>query len=162
MLALLWRRSVAMSSLSHVIAKHCTKLDAEQAFLCGLLHEIGKLYILIKSSAFPEILTDIETFVESGDGWHPQVGKCIVEQWEFDDEIVHSLDPAEYQNPNSLSAPEFVDVVLAAKQIGSAESVDEIDFESVAMRKLAIDAERADTLQPEVEERMSSLMQALS
>ena len=55
-----------------------------------------------------------------------------------------------------------VDVVLAAKQISSAESVEGIDFESIAMQKLAIDAERADTLQPEVEERMSSLMQALS
>lgn len=161
-LATLWRRSVALSSFSYVIAKHCTELDAEQAFLCGLLHEVGKLYILIKSKDFPEMLDDIETFVESGDGWHPQVGKCILEQWEFDDEITNTLDPVEHQNTNVRAAPELVDAVVAAKEISTSTAEEDIDYASLSLQKLGIDAERLAALKPEVEERMQSLMQAVS
>lgn len=161
-LATLWRRSVALSSLAHVIARRCTGLDAEQAFLCGLLHEVGKLYILNKSSDFPEILSDIDTFLAGGDGWHPQVGKCIMEQWAFGEEIVDTLDPVEIQNPNPKATPELVDVVVAAKEIGSAADPAEIEFESIALRKLGIDADRLAALRPEIDERMQSLLLALS
>ena len=42
----LWRRSLRVSALAMVIARRHTKLSADKAMLAGLLHGIGKFYIL--------------------------------------------------------------------------------------------------------------------
>ncbi|MEL7310375.1 MAG: HDOD domain-containing protein, partial [Pseudomonadota bacterium] len=73
-LATLWRRGVAMSSIAYVLARECSKVDAEKAFLAGLMHEVGKLYMLIKSADFPGVSVDLEARSDDPDTWHPQIG----------------------------------------------------------------------------------------
>ena len=42
-----WEHSTEVASLSHVLCRHFTKLRPDQAMLAGLIHEIGKLPILV-------------------------------------------------------------------------------------------------------------------
>ena len=86
-LAVLWRRSIAMSSVAYVLAGECSKVSPEQAFLCGLLHEIGKLYMITKATEFPGMRVDMLARSDDPDTWHPQIGRCIVEDWGFDEVI---------------------------------------------------------------------------
>tara|TARA_R110001592_G_scaffold62252_2_gene190374 strand:+ start:13162 stop:13986 length:825 start_codon:yes stop_codon:yes gene_type:complete len=57
-----WRDSFMIASISKLIAKH-TNTDAETAFTCGMMHNIGELLIHI---AHPEQSIKIDKLVEAG------------------------------------------------------------------------------------------------
>src|SRR5690554_121542 len=42
----IWRDSLNIATICCVIAKYCTRLNADQALLTGLLHGLGRLYIV--------------------------------------------------------------------------------------------------------------------
>jgi HD-like signal output (HDOD) protein len=57
-----WRDSFMIASICKLIAKH-TQADAETAFTCGMMHNIGELLIHI---AHPEQSVKIDKLVEAG------------------------------------------------------------------------------------------------
>lgn len=159
----LWHRSVFMSSVAHVLAQRCaTGIAPDQAFLCGLLHEIGKLYILTKARQFPGVAFDLNARSDAPDAWHPQVGLCIVEDWGFDGVIAATLQPSEKIRPIRGARPALVDVVFAAEMICSDSDGTPIDFEHVSMAKLGLDRDRLDDIEPDIQERMDSMLQMLA
>ena len=118
----LWRRSVQLSALCHSIARTTKELDAETAYLCGLLHDVGKVYIVTKARDFPEFLgipAAMETICEE---WHPKVGKSILESWGFPDEVCQSADPSQYLNEHTHVTPSFADVTFVAERMLAAET----------------------------------------
>lgn len=52
-LKLLWRRSTLVASMSSVVARRFSTVNPDTAMLAGLLHGIGRLYILVRSRNFP-------------------------------------------------------------------------------------------------------------
>ncbi len=161
-LAILWRRSIAMSSVAYVLAAERSKVAPEQAFLCGLLHEVGKLYMLTKAPDFPGIKIDVEARSDAPDTWHPQIGRCIVEDWGFDAEIAQTVEPLEHIREKGAAEPNLVDVVFAAELICSGTEETPIDFEHPCLARLGLDAEQLEALDPKISERMEAMMQSLS
>ena len=53
-----WSAGMRLAAMSEVIAKHCTKLDGDSAFIAGLLHRIGVLYLFTKYHDYPALLQD--------------------------------------------------------------------------------------------------------
>ena len=43
-----WRESIEIAAASYVIAKHAARANPEQALLAGLLHVLGRLYIIMR------------------------------------------------------------------------------------------------------------------
>lgn len=160
-LAVLWRRSIAMSSVAYVLAAECSKVAPEQAFLCGLLHEVGKLYMLTKAAEFPGIRVDVTERSDMPDTWHPQVGRCIVEDWGFDASIAQTVEPLEHIRDNRAAAPDLVDVVVAAELVCSATDETPIDFEHPCLARLGLDTEKLAALDPKISERMESMVRSL-
>ncbi len=160
-LAMLWRRSVSMSSVAFVLARNCSDVDPEQAFLCGLLHEVGKLYLLTKAADFPDIPVNILANSNDPDSWHPQVGRCIVESWGFDETIVETLEPLEYVTDNRSAAARLIDVVLAAELVCASTPDAPLDYEQVSVARLNLSAERLAELQPEIVARMDSMVKSI-
>lgn len=162
-LAILWRRSIAMSSVAYVLAAERTDVAPEQAFLCGLMHEVGKLYMLTKAPEFPGIQIDVMVRSDAPDTWHPQIGRCIVEDWGFDEEIVQTVEPGDLLRPDIPGGtPNLVDVVFGAELVCSATEEDPIDFEHPVLSRLGLDAEMLEALDPKITERMEAMMQSLS
>lgn len=52
----LWKHTVHVASLAHVIARRVTRLDAETAFFASLLHEIGGFYLIARAGDYPILL----------------------------------------------------------------------------------------------------------
>lgn len=161
-LAILWRRSIAMSSVAYVLASECKRAAPEKAFLCGLLHEVGKLYMLTKAPEFPGIRIDVTERSDAPDSWHPQVGRCIVEDWGFDADIAQTVEPADLIRSNRAAAPDLIDVVFGAELICSATDETPIDFEHPCLARLGLDAEQLTELEPKISERMDAMMQSLA
>lgn len=84
-----WRHSLAVAVAAKMIAEPVKYISAEEAFVSGLLHDIG---LLVLEKSFPEEFSRIWVQAESGERvfeleekvWgtnHARVGQFLFEQW---------------------------------------------------------------------------------
>ena len=110
----IWSRSMSLSSMCYVLARFNASLNADHAFLCGLLHDIGKLYILMHAKEYPGFLGDSDSLNAVLRDWYQSVGCSIVEAWGFAGEIAQSIDIDENLDTASSRDAGLVDVVYTA------------------------------------------------
>ncbi len=82
-LSRIWRHSVATGRLAGEIARHRRK-NVEAAFLCGLLHDIGKpivLHELVRMSRAAGGRVAASQVEEACEALHCEVGVALVQQW---------------------------------------------------------------------------------
>ena len=91
----IWAHGMRLSCMAHSVASRRDGLNAETAFICGLMNDVGKLYILTKASDFPALLGDGPSIKRVMDDWNPQISKCIIEAWGFPAEVAVAADPAQ-------------------------------------------------------------------
>jgi HD-like signal output (HDOD) protein len=97
-----------------VLARDKQRLNEDNAFLCGLLHEIGKLYILTKARDFPKMLGDDASLDKVLADWYPSIGKSIIESWGFPQEIADSIELSESLNATPGGDATLIDIVYTA------------------------------------------------
>jgi HD-like signal output (HDOD) protein len=82
-----WFQSIKVSSIAHTLAKLTKKVDADEALLAGLLHNIGTLPILTFADTLPQDAyqpADVDLCINEIQG---QIGSIVLEQWEFPDNL---------------------------------------------------------------------------
>ncbi len=110
----IWEQSVNVSAISRALASYSKSLDPEQAMLAGLIHQIGKLPILMVASKETQLLEDNDRLKSALDSLHTQVGKIIMDAWEFPDSLRSvASDYTNFQR-NISPAVDYVDVVQVA------------------------------------------------
>lgn len=87
----LWNRSVLLASLSQVVARRHTTLKPDAAMLAGLLHGIGKLYILTRSTRHPALFADTAAFDSVVSDWHANIARAVLENWGMTEELVDAV-----------------------------------------------------------------------
>lgn len=158
----LWSRSINMASMSYVIARSTSGLDADNAFLCGLLHEVGKLYILTKAGKYPGFLGDSASVDQVLAEWHPSVGRSIIESWGFPDEIVASVDLDDGISTGSGGAANFADVLSAAITLLDKDNQSDEELEPTpSLERLAITTESRPELLEGWEAHSQSMRQSV-
>jgi HD-like signal output (HDOD) protein len=60
-LDVLWKESVQIAAMSHVIARRFSSLNGDTALLAGLMHNVGRIYILTRASKHPKLFSDRRT-----------------------------------------------------------------------------------------------------
>jgi HD-like signal output (HDOD) protein len=103
-----WAHSVHSAVIAHALARVRTTLNPDEAFLAGLLHEVGKLYILMRAKDIgPALQADALKSVLGG--WHARVGRAVIETWELPAELAvavgdHETLSLEVADPPTLTA----------------------------------------------------------
>jgi len=69
--------------MSHAVAKRYSKINPDTGMLAGLLHGIGKLYILTRSSKHPALFADQAIYNQIVRDWHSPVAKALLENWDM-------------------------------------------------------------------------------
>jgi HD-like signal output (HDOD) protein len=115
-LALLWTRSIAVASLSRLIAAK-TKINADEAFLTGLLHGIGHLYILARSAALPGNRQSVMQIVA---GWHASIGKAVLESWGFAEALCEAIGEQSELERRWKHSATLTDVLIASLVLADA------------------------------------------
>jgi HD-like signal output (HDOD) protein len=123
----IWSNSLSLASMCFVIARHSDTLNPDNAFLCGLFHEVGKLYILTKARNYPGLMGDAKSLAAVLEQWYATVGKSIIEAWGFPDEIANSMDIEENLSDNANSPATLVDVICAARHVLQDDGTDNLD-----------------------------------
>lgn len=78
----LWNRSIAVASICHLLAQRC-KVMPDEAFLTGLLHGIGKLYIMVRAASRAQGAGNQRQLLELIVSWQASIGKTVLENWRF-------------------------------------------------------------------------------
>ena len=120
----IWVESVELAARCHVIAKECTKLNANEALLTGLLSVVGRLYIMLKSQECG--LADDAELEQVLADWHPTIGKAIAESWNMSDDLINALELQLETDPPLQENATLAEVLCAAKLILQYEASDEV------------------------------------
>ena len=110
----LWSRSIRVASFSSVLAKKLTRINADNAMLAGLLHDVGKFYILNRASQYQQLFTSQQALWNLVDAWHSNIGAAILENWEISDDVRNAVQNFGNPGHSHQGAFNLTDAIFAA------------------------------------------------
>jgi len=159
-----WHHSVQVAAYSYVIAKKQTRINPDTALLAGLLHDIGKYYILSRAEDYPELIDSPEILEEVLDEWHTGIGKAILESWNLSAELCTVADEHEEHGRHSTDV-DLTDVVMVANLFSHRDEKDaapDLQWDDIhATCQLMLSEESAIEVIHEAEEEINSIINAL-
>lgn len=161
----LWQQSTLVAAFASVLARTCTKVNPDEALLTGMMQGIGKLYVLTRVADHPALFADPGTLHKIVSEWHTQIGKAILENWEFSDAMVQAVgDQNDFER--IVEEPDLSDIVAVA--ILMAAHAKDADGLIVALHdlpvreRLGLDARRTLSILKDFEAEIDALRGALS
>jgi HD-like signal output (HDOD) protein len=161
----LWQRSTLVAAYSYVLARMCTKVNPDEAMLTGMMHGIGKLYVLTRAIDHPELFITDKTLNDIIDEWHATIGKSILENWDFSEAMAQAVgDQADFSRADD-GPPDLSDVIAVAILM-AAHGEDASGLEAAlqglgAAKRLRLDEEKTQTVIRESTAEVTALSQAL-
>ena len=139
-----WNRSTEIAGICHVLCRHFTRLQPDQATLAGLVHQIGILPILTYAEASSVLLKDSISLNHIIDRIHPILGERILRAWDFPEQI--ATIPTNYLDFQRQSKTvDYIDIVQVATLQSYADSdhpLSQVDWTQVAaFAQLGLDVE---------------------
>lgn len=167
----LWLHSLATAETARLLAKeHNLRQLAEDAYLTGLLHDVGKLIFqqyfhdeynsCLDTVKRGEDLLEAEREVFGVD--HAMLGSYLVESWSFLQEIVkdirchHTSKDKDSDGIRIALLVNMADYYTHSFGIGRSGYVDLPDMNPVAVSHFSISDERLDHFQQEILDRVST------
>jgi HD-like signal output (HDOD) protein len=161
----LWRASAAVAAMSHAVAKRYSKINPDTAMLAGLLHGIGKLYILTRSSKHPALFADQVTYNQIVRDWHTAVAKALLENWDMAEEIVSAVSDYEDLARSHTGPVDLTDVLTVGNLLAAfkehPETIEINMHDVAACKRMSIDRATYEKLIDESETEIDALRQAL-
>jgi HD-like signal output (HDOD) protein len=111
----LWKNSVQIATMCHVVARRFSSLNGDTALLAGLMHNGGRIYILTRASKYPTLTADPLTFNSIVRDWHANVAKALLENWKVADEIVDAVAGYEDLDREARGPVTLTDVLSLAQ-----------------------------------------------
>lgn len=163
----LWEHTLAAAIASRVIAKILNHPQIEEAFIAGLLHDIGKLVLLQKKEKdYKEIIRTVEEskgkFIEAEDekfGFnHTDAGLLVLHKWSFPTDLINAVfehhDPIDLDQENiRLSYIVNVGNLLAKKiPVGFNDYCPEDLSRSASFKHIGLDPEQLELMEAQMAE----------
>ncbi len=161
----LWKSSAAVAAMSHAVAKRYSKINPDTGMLAGLLHGIGKLYILTRSSKHPALFADQAIYNQIVRDWHSPVAKALLENWDMAEEIVVAVSDYEDMERAHSGPVDLTDVLTVGNLLAAfkehPESLEINMHDVAACKRMNIDRASYEKLIDESEHEIDALRQAL-
>jgi HD-like signal output (HDOD) protein len=139
-----WQRSSEIAGICHVLCRHRTNLQPDQATLGGLVHQIGVLPVLTYAEEHPLLLKDSFSLDSVIKKIAPSIGNAILRKWEFPKELQriptdHLLFDRQVDNADYA---DIVTVAMLQSYMGSEVEMGDIDYSQVtAFSRLGLEAD---------------------
>lgn len=161
----LWRSTASVAAMSYVVAKRFSPVNPDAAMLAGLLHGIGKLYILTRVTGYPGLLADPTVYSTIVRDWHAPIAKALLENWDMADEIVAAVSDYEDLERKHTGAPDLTDVLTVSHLLSAfkehPETLELNMHDVAACRRLTVDTTSYLQLIEESEHEVNALREAL-
>jgi len=131
----LWQSSTLVAAFAYVLARNCTKVNPDEAMLTGMMHGIGKLYVLTRVIDHPELFASNTMLKQIIGEWHTSIGKAIMENWNFSESMAEAVGEQTDFTRSHEGPPDLTDVIVVS--ILMAAHVDDVPGLGVALSDLA-------------------------
>ncbi len=122
-----WWHSLRCAILAKLIAKKQKYCDPEDVFLFGMLHDIGKIILLVnfpeqyselleKRKDRPDLILAGETQIGAN---HAEIGAWLLDQWNFPHQIADAVLCHHHSAFDMLSAPPLAQFIYVANLLSS-------------------------------------------
>lgn len=160
----LWKEATLVAALSYAIASRTQGVSADESMLAGLLHNVGKIYILARANRHRELFADPAALGQTLRDWHANVGKAIVENWGFPQHIAEAVGEHESID-RQVEQPDLTDVLTVAVMMSGfmgQEADLELNMQGVrAFWRLGLDNAKCVHVMRDCTEEISALRTAL-
>lgn len=162
----LWERSVKVAAMAFVTARSWTRVNADQALLAGLMHGMGRVYILTRAINHPDLFADAAAYQQIVRDWHASIAKAVLESWEIAPDIVEAVEQYEHLERNGSGEPDLTDVLTISNLLVSfhtdPEALELHLKETTATQRLGLTKETCQKLLQETADELGSLRRALA
>ena len=158
----LWSESVAVAHFSQALAKR-TSLSASDAFAAGLLHSMGRLYVLVQCVGNGKSRPQIVLSNQLLDAWHPAVAKAVLKNWHISEAVCEAVG-AQADLHVRGGPPTLTDVLVASIRLAKRQQ-NRHDITSLnaggALARLNLPLETCHDLIAEADAEIMALQRAL-
>jgi HD-like signal output (HDOD) protein len=160
----LWQDATHVAALSYSIASRVKGINADEAMLAGLLHNVGKIYILARANRHGKLFKDPATLQQILRDWHSNIGKAIVDNWGFPEHLSAAI--GEHENVERHAGHADVTDVLTVAVMITTFSGQEADLELnmqgvLAFARLNLDNAKCANIMKDCAEEIAALRSAL-
>jgi len=166
----LWQHSLAVALASRKIANAIDSAQANEAFLCGLFHDVGKLildeHIFSRNDEFRDFLInghhphfEIEKQILGFD--HSEIASELCKRWEFPKAVTRAIKRHHFLNPKQASELAIIlnaaDTLIRIKanKNGNGSITDQMDQH--VMEFLALNEDDLGSIMVEVNESVRTI-----
>jgi len=153
-----WRHSLDVAAIAFVLAKKLTRLNPDEALFAGLVHDVGRFYLLSKAPKYPELCADVRALEALIDEWHPSIGHGVLGAFDLSENVLDAVaghEATDYNDPPRT----LTDLVVLANLLSKGPNP--LNQDPVAAQKAVIDDPAMNALLDASAEELRSLVVAL-
>lgn len=134
----LWERSIHVAALSFVIARKLTRLNADEAMFAGIVHDLGRFYLLSRAADYPALLEDPVTLAETINDLAERAGTMVFAQLDLPESVVKAVLSARRYS-GSMPPVTLGDLIFVAGALSPRpDPFDELDARVVVAENRAV------------------------
>lgn len=111
-----WRHSLQVAAIAHLLARVLTRVNADEALFAGLVHDIGRFYLLSRAAGYPGLgdrRDELEALVFE---WHASIGQSILGSFQVPDSVLDAV--GNHEAPVAAYPPRtLADVIALANRL---------------------------------------------
>jgi len=161
----IWRKGALVASIAHVLARESGIVKPDVALMCGLMHNIGDLYITVSEPRRVTEFADSDAWRKMVEEWHPRIAAAILRHWKFPADIAAAVGNQNLAD-REREADGLTDVLVAAKALEACvfhrEMLDEAVAAGVTFTRLRLSAEDCKSLLAAAGDHIKALRAALT
>lgn len=113
----LWIHSIKTAAAARIIAKAYTRLNADEAMLAGLIHDLGAFYMLYRATQYEELRSRPDTVKYLIIQWHESIGVSLLHALGIPEEIVDATEEHDHMREAPRSIRDLSDIVYVANML---------------------------------------------
>jgi HD-like signal output (HDOD) protein len=114
----LWSECVTVAHFSEAITKRCS-LPFPGAFAAGLLHGIGRFYILVRCASQGTSRPRVQLSAALLDAWHPAIAKAVLKNWQMDEAVCEAVGAQAELSVARAGPPTLTDVLIVSIRLAT-------------------------------------------
>ncbi len=161
----LWKQSIIVASMCLEVAKR-TRVNPDEAFLAGLLHGIGRMYIMVRVVGRASDFKDPKALMSLIGGWQAAIGKAVLENWGFDEHLCEAIgSQLDVDRSHRSREADLADVLVASIALSRGMAVkDDAEAPIMGPRAFAVlglTAKDCVTIAEHAKKQLGSLQEVL-
>jgi HD-like signal output (HDOD) protein len=90
-----WSRASRTAAVTYLIAQKTRQVQPDEALIVGLIHNIGRIYLLSRLPQYPALMDSEKDTAQLLESFHAGIGKAIVEFWKLPTTVSEAVEHQE-------------------------------------------------------------------